>query len=129
MKIYGVAILAGCFLAGQLLGNFIGIWIDIPGNMGGVAFAMFFLILINERFRKNGLLKEETEKGILFWNAMYIPVVVAMSAIQNVKAALTGGWVAVVVGIVATGFCLLLVPVLSKLAVMKEKPDSLNSKS
>ncbi|MCB0492680.1 MAG: malonate transporter subunit MadL, partial [Cyclobacteriaceae bacterium] len=40
MKIYGVAILAACFLAGQLIGAALGFWMDIPGNMGGVAFAM-----------------------------------------------------------------------------------------
>ena len=121
MKIYGVAILAGCFLAGQLLGLLLGTWIDIPGNMGGVAFAMFFLILINERIRKKGHLQAETESGIMFWNAMYIPVVVAMSATQNVTAALTGGWVAVAVGVLATGTCLLLVPLVSRIGL--SKPD------
>lgn len=123
MKIYGVAILAGCFLLGQVIGNFIGIWIDVPGNMGGVAFAMFFLILVNERARKRGLITEETGKGIQFWNAMYIPIVVALSATQNVRAALTGGWVAVVVGVVATGCCLLLVPVLSRIVVNQNIPE------
>jgi len=115
MKIYGVAILAGCFLAGQVIGDYLGIWMDIPGNMGGVAFAMFFLILLNERMRKSGMVEVETEQGIMFWNAMYIPIVVAMSSIQNVNAALSGGWVAITVGVVATGFCLLLVPVVSKI--------------
>lgn len=123
MKIYGVAILAGCFLAGQIVGQFIGVWIDIPGNMGGVAFAMFFLILLNERMRKRGLISPESEKGILFWNAMYIPVVIAMSATQNVNAALSGGWVAFAVGILATGFCLLLVPFVSKIGITKENSD------
>ena len=117
MKIYGVAILAGCFLVGQIIGQVIGIWVNIPGNMGGVAFAMFLLILVNERARRRGLLKDETVSGIQFWNAMYIPVVVALSATQNVRAALSGGWVALVVGVVTTGFCLLLVPLLSKIAV------------
>ncbi len=115
MKIYGVAILAGCFLAGQIIGNLVGIWIDVPGNMGGVAFAMFFLILLNEKMRKKGSIEVDTEKGIMFWNAMYIPIVVAMSSIQNVKAALSGGWVALVVGLLATGSCLLLVPVVSRI--------------
>ncbi|HNP97087.1 MAG TPA: malonate transporter subunit MadL [Cyclobacteriaceae bacterium] len=115
MKIYGVAILAACFLAGQLVGNLIGLWINIPGNMGGVAFAMLFLILFNERMKKHGYIDTQTENGILFWNAMYIPVVVAMSSIQNVKAALSGGWVAIVVGVVATGLCFLLVPMLSRI--------------
>lgn len=115
MKIYGVAILAACFLIGQLLGNLIGYWIDIPGNMGGVAFAMIFLILLNDKIRKQGHLEVETESGIQFWNAMYIPIVVAMSATQNVKAALSGGWVAIIVGVLATGLCLLLVPLVARL--------------
>ncbi len=129
MKIYGVAILAACFLAGQVIGQLIGVWIDIPGNMGGVAFAMFFLIVINERMRKRVLPQTETEKGILFWNAMYIPIVIAMSATQNVNAALDGGWVALVVGVLSTGLLLLLVPLVSKIGarpITKEKPsDSL----
>ena len=120
MKIYGVALLAGCFLAGQWIGNLLGVWIDVPGNMGGVAFAMFLLILLNEKMKKHGYFDSESEKGIMFWNAMYIPIVVAMSATQNVKAALTGGWVAVVVGIVATALCLLLVPLLSRMAGKKK---------
>lgn len=126
MKIYGVAILAGCFLVGQIMGNAIGTWVNIPGNMGGVAFAMFLLILVNERARKRGLIKEETVSGIQFWNAMYIPVVVALSATQNVRAALSGGWVALVVGVVATGCCLLLVPLLSKMAVKSDDHNSIN---
>ncbi|MCB0489414.1 MAG: malonate transporter subunit MadL [Cyclobacteriaceae bacterium] len=124
MKIYGVAILAACFLAGQIVGNLIGLWIDIPGNMGGVAFAMFFLILFNARMRKHGYIDTETEDGILFWNAMYIPIVVAMSSIQNVKAALSGGWVAIVVGVVATGLCFLLVPLLSRIGKVSAPEDN-----
>ncbi|HCM76275.1 MAG TPA: malonate transporter subunit MadL [Cytophagales bacterium] len=120
MKIYGVAILAGCFLAGQLLGSLLGFWMQIPGNMGGVAFAMFMLIMLNEQMRKRGFLMAETENGIAFWNAMYIPIVVAMSATQNVKAALSGGWVAIVVGVLATGLCLLLVPLVSKIGATKD---------
>ncbi|MGE0589964.1 MAG: malonate transporter subunit MadL [Cyclobacteriaceae bacterium] len=124
MKIYGVAILAACFLAGQIVGNLIGLWIDIPGNMGGVAFAMFFLILFNSRMRKRGYIDTQTEDGIMFWNAMYIPVVVAMSSIQNVKAALSGGWVAIVVGVVATGLCFLLVPLLSRVGRVSTTDDN-----
>ncbi|MEQ8364403.1 MAG: malonate transporter subunit MadL [Cyclobacteriaceae bacterium] len=129
MKIYGVAILAACFLAGQLIGAALGFWMDIPGNMGGVAFAMFFLIMLNEQIRKRGYFQAETENGIMFWNAMYIPIVVAMSATQNVKAALSGGWVAVVVGLLATGFCLFLVPLVSKIGAPKNLTDSTKAKA
>ncbi len=115
MRIYGVTLLAGCFLSGQLIGQVLGYWMGVDGSVGGVAFAMVFLILLGDKMRAHGLLEKEGEQGILFWSAMYIPVVVAMSSIQNVKAALSGGWVAVVVGVFATGLCFLLVPVVAKI--------------
>ncbi len=115
MKIYGVAILAGCFLTGQIIGEYLGVWLGIDGNIGGVGFAMLLLILLGDWMKKKGFLNNDAEQGIYYWSAMYIPVVIAMSSIQNVKAALTGGWVALVVGIVGTGVCFLLVPIVAKL--------------
>jgi hypothetical protein len=41
--------------------------------------------------------------------------VIAMSATQNVKAALTGGWVAVFVGVIATGISFLCIPIIVKM--------------
>ncbi len=114
MKIYGVAILAACYLTGKLLGALLGQFLQIDGNVGGVGFAMALLIIANTVAYKKKELSEKTKQGVLFWSAMYIPIVVAMSATQNVKAALTGGWVAVIVGIGCTFACFLLVPVLSK---------------
>ena len=114
MKIYGVAILAACYLAGQLLGDALGYLLDIAGNVGGVGFAMALLILVNTIAQRQDAISDRTAEGILFWSGMYIPIVVAMSAIQNVQAALTGGWVAVIVGIGATLACFLLVPVLTR---------------
>ncbi len=116
MKIYGVTILAGCFLAGQYLGDLLGLWLGIDGNVGGVGFGMLFLILLSNWMKEKKYFQPMTESGILYWSAMYIPVIVAMSATQNVKAALSGGWVAVIVGVVATGACFLLVPLISKIA-------------
>jgi malonate transporter MadL subunit len=115
MKIYGVAYLAGCFLAGQLLGEFLGRLLGMDGNIGGVGIAMLLLIISGDRIRSREMLPEEAEKGILFWSAMYIPVVVAMSATQHVKAALTGGWVALLAGLIGTAACLWLVPLVSGL--------------
>lgn len=115
MKIYGVALLAGCYLLGKLLGDLLGILLGIDGNVGGVGFAMALLILVNTYLQNRKLIDPPTESGLLFWSAMYIPIIVAMSATQNVKAALTGGWVALLVGVIATLACFLLVPVLSKL--------------
>jgi hypothetical protein len=42
-----------------------------------------------------------------------------MSATQNVKAALSGGWVAILAGIIATTACFILVPIFSKLTKNK----------
>ena len=123
MKIYGVAILAGCFLIGQLMGDFLGVWLHIDGNVGGVGFAMLLLIVLSVWMKKKKYLPEQTEKGILFWNAMYIPVVIAMSSTQNVKAALTGGWVVVLVGLFGTAFCFYLVPIVAKIGE-KRKTDA-----
>lgn len=114
MKIYGVAILAGCFLIGHLIGDQLGKALHMNGNLGGVGFAMLLLILLNDYFKRKNILKPETESGMLFWSTMYIPVVVAMSASQNVKAAVSGGWVALLTGIVATAACYALVPVVNR---------------
>lgn len=115
MHIYGVAILAACYLAGKLMGAFLGYLLDIDGSVGGVGFAMALLILVNTLVYKDRSMQEKTAQGILFWSGMYIPIVVAMSAIQNVKAALTGGWIAVLVGVGGTFVCFMLVPVLTRL--------------
>jgi malonate transporter MadL subunit len=115
MKIYGVALLGACFLMGQLIGELLGKALDIDGNIGGVGFAMLFLILVGNKMKKNGLLTSVSERGVLFWSSMYIPVVIAMSATQNVKAALTGGWVAVFVGVIATGISFLCIPIIVKM--------------
>jgi malonate transporter MadL subunit len=115
MKIYGVALLAFCYLLGKLAGTFLGQLLNINGDVGGVGFAMILLILVNSYIRKKGWLEAETEKGILFWSSMYIPVVVAMASILNVKAALSGGMVALAVGVLVTVSSFFLVPVISKI--------------
>lgn len=105
MIIYGVALLAGCFMVGNLIGDMLGVVLGVKANIGGVGFAMLFLIIISWA-QKKGLMKEPEEQGIKFWSAMYIPIVVAMSSIQNVAAALSGGVVALAGGAlaVAVGF-------------------------
>ena len=114
MKIYGVGILAACFLIGHILGDYLGKLFHLTGNLGGVGFAMLILVVGNDYFKRKNLIPSETENGILFWSTMYIPVVVAMSATQNVKAALSGGWVAILVGIIVSLACYLLIPVMNK---------------
>ena len=120
MKIYGVAVLAACYIIGQLIGDVLGIVFHFDGNIGGVGFGMLLLILFGDAMKKNKWIDHESESGIYFWSGMYIPVVVAMSSIQNVKAALSGGWAALIVGVVATGCCFLLIPLVAKFSKSTE---------
>ncbi len=119
MKIYGVALLAFCFLLGKLLGTLLGRMMQINGDLGGVGFAMLFLILTNAYLKKRGWMVIETQNGILFWSSMYIPIIVAMAATQNVKAALSGGPLALVAGLVATLMAFLCVPLISNIGKSK----------
>jgi malonate transporter MadL subunit len=91
MVIFGTALLAACYLAGTLLGDELGRLIGVQANVGGVGISMMLLIATQHALRRRGLLKLETEKGVTFWAAMYIPVVVAMAATQNVVVAIRSG--------------------------------------
>ena len=122
MKIYGVAFLALCFLVGQLAGELLGIFMKIDGNVGGVGFSMMLLILFGDRMKQNGTLDTESENGVLYWSSMYIPVIIAMSATQNVKAALNGGWVVLIVGVFATAACFMLVPLVYRIGQTDDLP-------
>ena len=120
MKIYGVALLAGCFLLGKILGNMLGALININSDIGGVGFAMFLLMLSSIYLRKKGWLVQESEREIWFWSSIYIPIVVAMAATLNVKAAVSGGFIAILAGIGVTVVCLFLVPVIAKIGRKNE---------
>ena len=86
MVIYGVALLAFCFISGLFLGELLGRVLGIEANLG----------------------------GITFWSAIYIPIVVAMAAKQNVFSALDAGGVALVAGFLAVFISFLLIPFLTK---------------
>ena len=112
MIIYGVALLAGCYMVGNFIGDVLGKLLGVQANIGGVGFAMLLLIIISTWAMQKGYMKAPEEQGIKFWSAMYIPIVVAMSSIQNVAAALSGGLVAILGGILAVAIGFLLIPVL-----------------
>ena len=121
MLVYGVAILAGCFIIGQLVGQLLGRALNIDANIGGVGFGMLLLILVQQWMHKRAWLTPDVDSGINFWNKMYIPVIVAMSSIQNVKAAFSSGLVAILAGVIPTVICFLLVPVISKISKAKKQ--------
>ena len=115
MNIYGVSLLAFCFLFGKIIGTYLGSIIGLSGDIGGVGFSMFLLVFINSYLKMKNINISKSKNGIIFWSTMYIPIVVAMSASQNVKAAMLGGWLALTVGIMVVFLAFLLVPIISKL--------------
>jgi malonate transporter MadL subunit len=123
LVIYGVSILAGCMLGGLFLGDLLGQLMGVQANVGGVGIAMLLMIFLSDRLRSAGKLKPLTEQGILFWSAIYIPVVVAMAAKQNVLAALKGGPAAILAGTVAVLVSFALVPVLSRIGAPPVESD------
>lgn len=114
MVIYGVAILSFCMLLGLILGELFGKMLGIDANIGGVGLAMVFLVLIVDYLKKRNKLSLPAQNGISFWSAMYIPIVVAMAANQNVVGAIEGGPLALLAGLTATIGGWALVPLLSK---------------
>lgn len=116
MLLRGVALLAGCFIIGQITGETLGRWLNIDANVGGVGFAMLLLILSQNELEKRGLFHKEMEEGVNFWSKMYIPIIVAMSSIQNVRVAISSGVVAVLVGVIPMLICLATMPYISKLS-------------
>ncbi|EWY42222.1 malonate transporter [Skermanella stibiiresistens SB22] len=115
MVIYGVALLSICMLAGMVIGELLGMAIGVKANVGGVGIAMLLLILASDRLKKDFRLDEWSQQGIGFWSAIYIPIVVAMAAQQNVVAALKGGPAAVLAGTLAVIASFALVPVITRI--------------
>jgi len=106
MTIYGVALLAICTLAGVILGDMLGVLLGVKSNVGGVGIAMLLLICARLWMQKrSGGMSKEFEMGVGFWGAMYIPVVVAMAAQQNVVTALRGGPVAILAAAASVVVC------------------------
>lgn len=115
MAIYGVALLALCSLLGLVLGDWLGALIGVKANVGGVGFAMLFLIYLTDRLARAGKFEPPSAQGVAFWSAMYIPVVVAMAAQQNVLGAIKGGPLALLAGASGVIVSFALVPLLSRL--------------
>lgn len=116
MIIYGVAILAFCTLVGKYIGDLIGIMMGVQSNVGGVGIAMLLLIILAHFPKKIFHIDEVSRKGVTFWSAMYIPIIVAMAAKQNAVAAMTSGAVAITAGVLAVIFSFALIPLLMRLS-------------
>ncbi|MFM2340901.1 MAG: hypothetical protein RLZZ592_554 [Pseudomonadota bacterium] len=105
MIIYGTALLGLCHLVGIFLGDLLGQLLGVKTNVGGVGIAMMLLIFLRLSLQRRQLLPKLTEMGVEYWGAMYIPVVVAMAAQQDMVAALRGGPVAVLAALGTVALC------------------------
>ena len=114
MIIYGVALLSVSLIFGMLIGEALGMMLGVDANVGGVGIAMLFLVFASNSASFKTLAEGAAGEGIKFWSAMYIPIVVAMAARQNVAAAADGGMLALVAGVAAVLVCFTLVPVISR---------------
>ena len=112
MAIYGTALLSACLLAGLTLGRCLGELLVVDADIGGVGIAMILLILGCDWLYRSGRMKPPTEAGISFWGQIYVPIVVAMAASQNVLGALSGGLMAILAGLAVVMVCFVLVGVL-----------------
>lgn len=119
--ILGTALISGSLLAGYFLGECLGRICGIGNDVGGVGFAMVLLLLVTTQLKKRQLWRSEMDAGIHYWSGMYIPVVVAMSASQNVASALGHGGLAILAGAGAVFAVFLVLFFLSKTTILNTK--------
>ena len=115
MVIYGVALLAFCSVTGLLIGEALGAILGVKANVGGVGFAMLLLIYLTDRLKHAGVFPVVSASGVTFWSSMYIPIVVAMAAQQNVLGAVKGGPMVFLAGAIGVVLSFLMVPLLARL--------------
>ncbi len=126
--IAGVALLAICTLIGQLLGEGLGALLGVKANVGGVGIAMILLIAARMWLKSRGRYVEGVSRGIGFWGALYIPIVVAMAAQQNVVAAVEGGPLVLITAFGALLICFAAVALLSRIGGTRETMDEIEAR-
>jgi malonate transporter MadL subunit len=134
MAIYGTALLSACLLVGLILGRLLGHLIGVDANIGGVGIAMLLLVVLCDQLHRHGKLRPPSDSGIRFWSSIYIPIVVAMAASQNVVKAVSGGMLALTAGVVVVVVSFALVPLIGRLSpaancATTSSPDGSSSKT
>lgn len=126
--IFGVALLAICTLVGGIVGELLGAALGVKSNVGGVGIAMILLILARLWLARSGRLDREVRFGIEFWGALYIPIVVAMAAQQNVVLAIGSGPLVLVAALLTVALCLVAVASISRLGGPVETMDEIEAR-
>ena len=123
MTIYGVALLALCSLTGLIAGEALGFLIGVKANVGGVGFAMLLLLFLTDWLKRHGRFTAPSAGGVMFWSNLYIPIVVAMAAQQNVLGAIKGGPLAFLAGTIGVVASFAMIPFLARLGRPRKKED------
>lgn len=128
MAIAGVALLAVCTLLGSLVGELLGQALGVKANVGGVGIAMVLLIAARQWISRRGLLHEGVLFGVGFWGSLYIPIVVAMAANQNVLAAVRSGPMVAVTAVSGVLLCFGAVALIGRLSGPAETMDEIEAR-
>lgn len=112
--IYSLVTIAVCMLLGKYIGTLLGTAVGIGADVGGVGFAILLMLFVTNCSKFTFTKRQDFIQGMHFWKKMYIPVVVAMAASQNVFRMLTSGMVAIIGGAAAVAFPFLLLYLLHK---------------
>ena len=91
--IFSLVTLSLCMILGKYLGLLLGTLVGIDADVGGVGFAIILLVIVTNSSCFPFTQKKEFIDGVNFWKKMYMPVVVALAATQNVYRMLTSGMV------------------------------------
>lgn len=126
--IYGVSLLAGCMFLGKVIGRLIGKLSGLNTDIGGVGFAMMLLLLfINSHFFQRHISRNVLD-GVRFWKGMYMPIVIAMAATQDISHVLSSSLYAVIAGGLSVGIACLLLPLLNKIFIQCGLPEQKGKK-
>lgn len=128
MTISGVALLALCTLLGQILGELLGYLLGVKANVGGVGIAMLLLIVARLQLQQRGLLSAGVNQGVSLWGSLYIPIVVAMAAQQDVVAAVGSGPMVIAGGAGVVLICFLSVALIVRLSPGGETMDEIEAR-
>ena len=112
--IYSLVTLSACMLLGKYIGTLLGTAVGIGADVGGVGFAILLLLFVGNCKWFTFTRRQDFQNGMTFWKQMYIPVVVAMAASQNVLRMLSSGMVAIIGGVASVAFPFLLLFLIHK---------------
>jgi len=115
MEMVGLGIIAACMFIGVTVGSVLARLLGLTGDVGGVGFAMLLLVLLTNYVKFDQRIKN----GMQFMSDIYIPIIVAMAAIQNVRGAIGGGMVAFLAGGIAVVASLAIVPLIDRIGKTK----------